>query len=404
MPQYLQTCIEPYLDSFAESFAAENYTPATINAYRLILRKVGHEMDAEGINPSALTPDMAEQVGRKVQRKSVGTALPYKLARRFAQHLIDIGVARPIPLTEAQAARAALLENFETYLVKQRGLSPRSIPHTIGFARRFLDYRFGETILDLGSLRPADVIGFIEHVLISARRDKTVATHVRIFFQYLFGCGATATNLALSVPKTAKGVWGARLPRHLSPDGVEAVLTCVRDNPRHGARDYAMLLLMARLGLRAAEVIAIQLDDIDWRSGELTVRGKGKLHDRVPVTMEVGDALSRYLREERGPTTCRTMFVSHRAPHRPFKDGQIVNAILKDALKATGQKPSTPYVGSHLLRHSLATQLVNNGASLDEVGDVLRHRSRSSTMIYARLDIDGLRSVAQPWPAAEGVQ
>lgn len=141
MPQYLQTCIEPYLDSFAESFAAENYTPATINAYRLILRKVGHEMDAEGINPSALTPDMAEQVGRKVQRKSVGTALPYKLARRFAQHLIDIGVARPIPLTEAQAARAALLENFETYLVKQRGLSPRSIPHTIGFARRFLDCR-----------------------------------------------------------------------------------------------------------------------------------------------------------------------------------------------------------------------------------------------------------------------
>ena len=96
------------------------------------------------------------------------------------------------------------------------------------------------------------------------------------------------------------------------------------------------------------------------------------------------------------------MFVAHRAPHRPFKDGQIVNAILKDALKATGQKPVTPYVGSHLLRHSLATQLVNTGASLDEVGDVLRHRSRSSTMIYARLDIDGLRSVAQPWPVVGG--
>ena len=104
-----------------------------------------------------------------------------------------------------------------------------------------------------------------EHVLASARRDKTVATHVRIFLQYLFGCGVTATNLALSVPRTAKR-WGARLPRHLSPDGVEAVLA-VRDNPRHGARDYAMLLLMARLGLRAVEVIAIQLGDIDWRVG-----------------------------------------------------------------------------------------------------------------------------------------
>lgn len=178
----------------------------------------------------------------------------------------------------------------------------------------------------------------------------------------------------------------------------------MRGNLRHGARDYAMLLLMARLGLRAAEVIAIQLDDIDWRAGELLVRGKGKLHDRLPITAEVGDALSLYLREERGETSCRAMFVTHRAPHRAFKDGQIVNAILKDALVATGQKPVTPYVGSHLLRHSLATQLVNAGASLDKVGDVLRHRSRTSTMIYARLAIDGLRSIAQPWPVAGGVQ
>jgi integrase len=165
-----------------------------------------------------------------------------------------------------------------------------------------------------------------------------------------------------------------------------------------------MLLLMARLGLRAVEVVAIQLDDIDWRAGELTVRGKGKLHDRLPVTVEVGDALSCYLRVERGPATCRTMFVTHKAPYRPFKDGQIVNAILKEALTATGQKPVTPYVGSHLLRHSLATQLVSTGASLDEVGDMLRHRSRVSTMIYARLDIDGLRWIAQPWPVAGDAQ
>jgi site-specific recombinase XerD len=401
MSQNLETCVDPHLDSFAASFAAANYKAATITTYRSIIRKLGQVMDAEGVEPSALTLDQAERLGRMVPRKQGQTICPHNLARRFATHLINIGVAQPVPLTEAQVARAALLADFETYLVKQRGLSPRSIPHTIGFARRFLDYRFGEALIDPGRLRPADAIGFMELVLASARRDKTVATHVRIFLQYLFGCGATATNLALSVPKTAKR-WGARLPRHLSPDGVEAVLASVLDNQRHGARDYAMLLLMARLGLRAAEVIAIQLDDIDWRAGELMVRGKGKLHDRLPITVEVGDALSHYLREERGPATCRTTFVTHRAPHRPFKDGQIVNSILKDALKATGQKPVTPYVGSHLLRHSLATQLVNTGASLDEVGDVLRHRSRRSTMIYARLDIDGLRSIAQPWPVAGG--
>lgn len=403
MSENLDTCIEPYLPAFEQTYAAENYTAQTIVRYRWLARKFGALLDQAGIAPSSVTLDCVEPLTRNVPRARKNTIRLDTIARRLVQHLIDIGVAQPVPLTEADIARAALLADFETYLVKQRGLSPRSISHTVGFARRFLDYRFGETVPDPACLRPADVLGFMEHVLTSARRDKTVATHVRIFLQYLFGCGATATNLALSVPKAAK-VWGARLPRHLSPDGVEAVLACVRDNPRHGARDYAMLLLMARLGLRAAEVIAIQLDDIDWRSGELLVRGKGKLHDRLPITVEVGDALSRYLREERGPTICRTVFVSHRAPHRPFKDGQIVNAILKDALKATGQKPATPYVGSHLLRHSLATQLVNTGASLDEVGDVLRHRSRSSTMIYARLDIDGLRSVAQPWPVAGGAQ
>ncbi len=401
MSENLETCVEPYLAAFEQTYAAENYTARTIVTYRCLTRRFGALLDEAGIAPSSVTLDCVEPLTCNLPRMRKNTIRLDTIARRFVQHLVDIGVAQPVPLTEAEIARAALLADFETYLVKQRGLSPRSISHSVGFARRFLDYRFGEVLPDLGRLRPADVIGFMEHVLASARRDKTVATHVRIFLQYLFGCGATATNLALSVPKTAKR-WAARLPRHLSPDGVEAVLASVRDNQRHGARDYAMLLLMARLGLRAAEVISIRLDDIDWRAGEMLVRGKGKLHDRLPITVEVGDALSRYLREERGPATCRTMFVTHRAPHRPFKDGQSVNAILKDALKATGQKSVTPYVGSHLLRHSLATQLVNTGASLDEVGDVLRHRARSSTMIYARLDIEGLRSIAQSWPVAGG--
>ena len=400
-----KSCVDPYLDSFAQSFAAANYTAGTIRTYRHLARKLGRLMDTAGIEPSALTPDLADRLARTASRGRDTTISFHDLARRFAEHLIDIGVAQPVPLTEAQVARAALLADYETYLVKQRGLSPRTIYHVLRYADRFLDHRFGTGMIDLTRLRAADTISFVQHVLAGRRpyRDKTVTTHLRTFFQYLFARGATATNLALSIPKAAQR-WDARLPRHLSPDGVEAVLASVRGNPRHGVRDYAMLSLMARLGLRATEVTAIQLGDIDWRAGELLVRGKGKLHDRLPISAEVGEALSRYLREERGPTTCRTVFVTHRAPHRAFKDGQIVNAILKDALAATGQKPVTPYVGSHLLRHSLATRLVNAGASLDEVGDVLRHRSRTSTMIYARLDIDGLRSIAQPWPAAGGVQ
>ncbi len=399
------TCVDPYLDSFAQSLAAADYKAATIKTYRNLARVLGRLMDAAGVIPSALTPDLADELARTVPPGRETAVRLHNLARRFAKHLIDIDVAQPIPVTEAQVARAVLLANFEAYLIKQRGLSPRTTYHVLRFADRFLDHRFGTGTVNLASLQAADAINFVQHVLASKQiyRDKTVTTHLWAFFQYLFACGATVTNLAPSVPKTAQRR-DARLPRHLSPDGVEAVLGSVRGNIRHGARDYAMLLLMARLGLRASEVIAVQLNDIDWRAGELLVRGKGKLHDRLPVSAELGEALTRYLREGRGVTSCRAMFVTYRAPHRAFKNGQIVNDILKDGLAATGQKPVTPFVGSHILRHSLATQLVNAGASLDEIGDVLRHHSRSSTMLYARLDIDGLRSIAQPWPVAGGVQ
>jgi len=162
-------------------------------------------------------------------------------------------------------------------------------------------------------------------------------------------------------------------------------------------------LLLARLGLRAPEVVAMQLDDIDWRSGEIIVRGKGNRYDRVPLPPDVGEALADYIRLDR-TTTSRSLFVTERPPHRPFKDGQILNHILKDAFARTGLTPPAPYVGSQILRHSLATNLVQRGASLEEIGDMLRHRSRASTMIYAKLDIDGLRSIAQPWPVAGGAK
>jgi integrase len=155
--------------------------------------------------------------------------------------------------------------------------------------------------------------------------------------------------------------------------------------------------------LRAPEAIAMQLDDIDWRSGEIIVRGKGNRHDRVPLPPDVGEALADYIRSDR-KTASRALFVTDRAPHRPFKDGQMLNNVLRAAFARTGLKPPAPYVGSHILRHSLATNLVQHGASLAEIGDMLRHRSRASTMLYARLDIDGLRSIAQPWPVAGGAK
>ena len=397
-------CLDPHIATFEARLRETNYKPGTVKTYRVVIRRLASFMEAGGIAPEQLTVDLAAQLVRGEERDRHEPNKCRNIARRFVEHLIDLGVApAPVP-TAQQVARARLRAGYEDYLHRQRGLSPRTISRAWRFADRFLDHRFGGGDIDLAATAAGDVIAFLQHLLSrkTPYRDKTASTHLRCFFQYLFKSGATAQNLTLCVPRVAQHR-GTRLPRHLTPDQVEAVLAAVRASPRHGRRDYAMLLLMARLGLRAPEVIAIQLDDIDWRDGELLVRGKGQLQDRVPIPPDVGEALAAYVRHDR-MSASRALFVTLRAPNGPFKDGQVVNAILKDAFAATGVKPPSPYVGSHVLRHSLATNMVRKGASLAEVGDVLRHRSRASTMIYAKLDIDGLRSIAQAWPTAGGVR
>ena len=398
------TCLDPYIESFESRLRDLNHTPGTIKTYRVLIRRLAMMMEAQGVEPSRLT---LERAAKLVQGEERGTHRSHKcanVARRFAEHLIDLGVAPAPSPTPRQIAREKLRHDYEDYLHRQRGLSQRTIVHCWRFADRFLDYRFGDTDIDLGATSAGDVVAFLQR-LISKKapfRDKTPSTHLRNFFRYLFKCGQTSSNLALCVPSVAKR-YAARLPRHLAPNQVEAVLAAVRASPKRGQRDYAMMLLLARLGLRAAEVITIQLDDIDWRAGELLVRGKGQRHDRVPIPPDVGEALTAYIRHGR-VSTSRALFVTLHAPRGPFKNGQVLNDILKQAFAATGVTPPSPYVGSHVLRHSLATDMVRKGASLSEVGDMLRHRSRASTMIYARLDIDGLRSIAQPWPVAGGVQ
>lgn len=196
---------------------------------------------------------------------------------------------------------------------------------------------------------------------------------------------------------------GASLPRYLSPEHVETLIAAVREDTSIGRRNYAMVLLLARLGLRAAEVVAIRVEDIDWRAGELLVRGKGQLHDRLPIPDDVGQALANYIRQDR-LTTSRALFVTQRAPRVAFVNSQILNAVLSAAFDKTGLKPPTRYIGSHILRHSLATKMVRQAVALPEIADVLRHRDRRTTMIYAKLDVEGLRSIAPAWPVAGGAK
>jgi integrase/recombinase XerD len=382
-----------------------NYIRETINVYLRSIRRLFRLMEEHGVALGELTPDVAAdpvlQAPWRCDRKQYAVFI----VRRFVEHLAAQGMAKPpTPPPPAELVRAALRRDYEDYLHRQRGLSDRTIAGCWYFADRFLTFRFGDKDVDFGRIVPGDIVAFLQRLTgrKTPYRDETLPTHPRNFFQYLFKEGLTATNLALCIPKVAQRC-AARLPRHLTPEQVEAVLAAVRSDHRFGRRNHAMILLLARLGLRAPEVIAIQLDDIDWRAGELIVRGKGQRHDRVPIPPDVGEALADYIRHDR-MSTSRTLFVSARAPHGPFKDGQVLNAILKDAFARSGVKPPCPYVGSHVLRHSVGTNLVRNGASLAEVSDVLRHRSRASTLIYAKVDIEGLRSITQAWPNARGVQ
>jgi integrase/recombinase XerD len=398
------TVLDRYIESFEDLLKAQNYTAGTIKTYRVLIRRLAMIMEERCVKPKDLTVELSVELVRYEERKTLEPHKCANIARRFTEHLIGIGVAIATPPTPKQIARETLRLDYENYLRRQRGLSDRSIYHCWRLADRFLDHRFGDRDDDLQRITPGDIAAFLQHLTTRKPpfKDKTPPTHLRNFLQYLFKSGLIDVDLALSVPSVAQR-YGARLPRYLKPEEVETLLSALMIDTPTGRRNYAMVLTLARLGLRAAEVIAIQLDDINWRAGELLVRGKGQRHDRVPIPPDVGAAITEYVRRDR-VTASRALFVTERAPNGPFGDGQVLNAILKDAFARTGLKPPCKYVGSHVLRHSLATNLVRQGASLSEIGDMLRHRCRSSTMTYAKLDIEGLRSIAQPWPTAGGAR
>jgi site-specific recombinase XerD len=394
---------EDYLEQFRRSLIDHNYANGTISPHIRCLNVLAEAMKAKAITLEELDETLAVEIIAKtgwMRDRSTYRAL---IVKRFVRFLVERGVAKaPCPPTAKEAARDELHRGYSVYLRRQRGLSERSVARLWHSAGKFLDFRFGEDAEELSKIMSVDVAAFLKHQTIQTPsvRDKTLSSNLRSFFQYLFQTGIITHNLASFIPSVAQR-YAARLPRHLSTEQVELLLNDIRQDGPRCKRNYAMVLLLARLGMRPQEVIAIQLDDIDWRTGEITVRGKGSRHDRLPIPEDVGKAIADYIRSDR-VTTSRALFVCERPPHRPFKDAQILNSVLNNAYARTGLKPPSRYVGAQVLRHSLATNLVRRGASLEEIGDILRHRSRATTMIYAKLDVEGLRSIAQSWPIEGG--
>lgn len=319
------------------------------------------------------------------------------ILRRLLRLLIEQGIvvqATPVEPTPVERLAA----EFRRYLEQERRLAPATLSNYLEFARRFLARNARDGEVRLERLLAADVVGFVQQEaarLHHAKRAKLMTTAVRTFLQYARYRGLIATDLRTSVPTVAN--WSmVSLPNALSSDELQRLLSSCEHETSVGRRNWAILLLLARLGLRAGEVVGLTLDDVDWAAGELCIRGAETRTDRLPIPRDVGEALADYLCHVRPTCASRQVFVRIRAPHRGFATSAAISSLVQRALAHAGLNPV--HKGAHLLRHTVATQMLRQGASLAEIGELLRHRSQQTTMIYAKVDLDMLRPLALPWP------
>lgn len=312
----------------------------------------------------------------------------------------DLGVLPERSAEDSGSHRHPTEIGFEKYLRQERCLSQATLRNTLPFVRHFLADRFGTGPVSLATVRASDITRFVPRYArtLSPSRAKLLVGALRSYFRFLFVRGEIATDLGGAVPTVA--AWQlSSVPKSIEPQQVERLLKSCNRRTATGRRDYAVLLLLARLGLRAGEVTALTLDDIDWAAGEITVPGKGTRRDRLPLPQDVGTAPVAYLRAGRPRCATRQVFLTTRAPIRRLADHRTVGAIVQRCLERAGIRSARK--GAHLLRHSLAVRMLRRGASLAEIGEILRHRRLDTTAIYAKVDLTALKALAQPWPGGE---
>lgn len=391
----------PYLDSFVSLSRDLGYSRGAVRRQCCVVRDHGLWLQRHALGVRDLCE---ESVSRSIEeRRRNGEFLRNDEAstlRRLVEHLRELGVlASPEPVCE-ESPLEHLLGRYTKFLLEERGVVQKTVEYYVPIARRFLEESFGDGRLCLRELGESDVTAFVLRWVQTRSPGwaKQLVTVLRSFFRFLLEHGEIEVDLGGAVPTVAD--WRlSTVPKYLSQEDVQRVLDACDQSTAVGRRDYAILLLLARLGLRACEVARLELDDIDWRAGELTVHGKAFELDRLPLIPEVGEALAAYVRQDRPECSTRRVFIRVLAPIRQIAETGTVSMIVRTAIRKAGLK--TPVQGAHLLRHSFATGMLRAGASMAEIGDVLRHRSPKTTQIYAKVDFDALRRLAQPWPIAE---
>ena len=389
--------LEPHLASFATLLAQQRYCRTIA---RRKLRLVAHlnrwlskkRIPLAQVDEAQITTFL--EARRKTQRPAIGDSRTLSV---LLHHLRTTGVTPVRRPRTACSCFDQIVQDYEHFLIEQRCLAAGSVSIYVSVVKRFLKHRFPDGRIRLRELRADDLAGFVQSASsdYGLRSLQSAMSSLRSFLRFLLQCGRITIPLANAVPTVAARHL-SELPKYLEPAQVEKILKSCDRRRNIGRRDYAILLLLARLGLRAGEVAHLCLEDIDWQAGELCVHGKRARLDRLPLPQDVGQAIANYLKTRHSSRSSRRVFLCVNAPYEGLANSQAVGAIVKRALNRARLSP--PHRGAHLLRHSLATSMLRRGATMVQIGQVLRHQQIQTTEIYAKVDVNALRALAQPWP------
>jgi site-specific recombinase XerD len=387
-----------YIDRLAASLFERQYARQTARHKIRVVADLSRWLERRRLDVVSLDDRLIARFFHRRRRYDPVRCGDTAAVRSLLDLLRELGVFPERSRGEGGSLQHATEISFEQYLRQERRLSDATLRNTLPFVRCFLADRFGTGPVSLATVRPSDITRFVLRYArtLSPSRAKLLVGALRSYFRFLFLRGEIATDLGAAVPTVAD--WRlSSVPKSIEPQQVERLLKSCDRRTATGRRDYAVLLLLARLGLRAGEVTALTLDDLDWEAGEISVRGKGSRHDRLPMPQDVGEALVAYLRDGRLRCATRRIFLTARAPVRELVGHQAVGCIVLRALARAGIRSDRK--GAHLLRHSLAVRMLRQGASLAEIGEILRHRRLDTTAIYAKVDLTALKALAQTWPA-----
>ena len=388
--------LEPHIAGFAQGLLLQGYTQTSAEQQVCFVAHLDRWMCAEGIGLGELT---GSELERYLARRRATGYVEYRSVKAVRPLLDFLGPLGVLPVEEPAAPGPVegLLADYRGYLVGERGLTAGTARGYVDCVRPFVAARLCGDVLDLAGIMAGDVTGFVLSACPgrAVGSAKLIVCALRSLLRWLHLSGLTPISLAAAVPRVA-GHRLAGLPKGLDPGELRRLLTgCDRRTPT-GRRDYAVLLLLSRLGLRAGEVARLGLDDIDWRCGEITVVGKGNRGERLPLPVDLGAAIVAYLRRGRPDTAVgRSVFVRVHAPHRALTTGGVSEVVFDAA-----QRAGLGRMHAHRLRHTAATAMLRAGSPLPEISQVLRHRSALSTAIYAKVDRDAMRELARPWPLA----